>query len=74
MWKYTANKHYIVIEYKVHGVEINFNTATEDAKISSLVSIGFSLGFLISITYYYKFVCWENNAYFYWILNCSDVF
>jgi hypothetical protein len=39
MWKYT-NKHYI--EYKVQCVEINFNTATEDAsddsKNSSLVS------------------------------------
>jgi hypothetical protein len=73
MWKYT-NKHYI--EYKVQGVEINFNTTTEDAsddsKISSLVS-GL-VRVLDLITDYYKFVCWENNAYFYWILNSSDVF
>jgi hypothetical protein len=66
MWKYT-NKHYI--EYKVQGVEINFNTVTEDASDDS------KMGFLISITVNYKFICWENNAYFYWIWNsASDVF
>jgi hypothetical protein len=54
----------------VQGVEINFNTATEAASDDFKIS----LGFLISITDYYKFVCWENNAYFYWILNSSDVF
>jgi hypothetical protein len=55
MWKYT-NKHYI--EYKVQGqgVEINFNTATEDAsddfKISSLVSglVWVSWSWLLIIT------------------------
>jgi hypothetical protein len=73
MWKYT-NKRYI--EYKVQGVEINFNTATEDAsddsKISSLVSGLFWVSWsrLLIITHSFA----ENIAYFHWILNSSDVF